>query len=105
MVYGPKRCNYEKAGKPSRPARNELLHKPIYHISLQLDTEVVHQAEEACNLGQTYHHIVACIAMLHLENDDIGKQDAIHVYVMPTSPESERFSIFQSRILTSPETD
>ena len=73
MVYGPKRCNYEKAGKPSSPARNEFLHKTIYHISLQLDAKVVHQAEEACNLGKANHHIVSCIAMLHLENDDIGK--------------------------------
>ena len=41
--------------------------------------------------------------MLHLKNDDIGKKHAIHIDVMSTSPESERFTIIQGRILTSPE--
>ena len=105
VVDCPERGHDEKAAEPGGPAGDELLHESVYHVSLQLDAEVVHQAEEADYLRQANEHIIASVAMLHLEDYNVGEKYAVHVDVMAAGPESKRFSILQGRVLAGPEAD
>ena len=105
VVDCPERGQDEKTAKPCGPTGNELLHESVNHVSLQFDAKIVHQAEEADNLRQANQHIIASVAMLHLEDYNVGEKYAVHVHVMAASPESKRFSILNGRVLTDPEAD
>ena len=47
--------------------------------------------------------VVASVVVLHLQNDDVGKENAVHVDVVASRPEGEALSIVDRTLLRSPE--
>ena len=105
VIDCPERGHNEEATEPGCLTRKEFVHEAVNDICLKLDREVPQEEEERRDLKCYNHHIDASVGMLHLENEDIGEEHAVHIDMMATSPEVKRLSILHLCVLCCPEAD